>query len=252
MKKRLIAYPLVAILLFSFYQYGRGIWYPIALKVIGKQTTSEVIDTYGDKTKSNLSPLFSKAGLSYPPKKLALVAFKDTEILELWASKDDVNYSLITQYPIKAASGILGPKLKEGDRQVPEGIYKIIDFNPNSSYHLSMKLNYPNSYDLKHANAEGRDQPGTNIFIHGSSVSIGCLAMGNPAIEQLFSLVYATGKSNTSVLISPTDPSKNRLAVPKDTPTWTSDLYEKITYQYSRINSKYNKCKHQECGVSSL
>ena len=99
-----------------------------------------------------------------------------------------------------------------------------------------MKINYPNAYDLKHANAEGREQPDTNIFIHGRAVSIGSLAMGDPAIEQLFSLVYATGKSNTTVLISPTDPSKSKLVVPQDAPAWTSDLYEKITNEYSTIN----------------
>lgn len=212
---------------------------------MGKKTVAEVINTYSEPTLNKLVPLFEKESITYPPKKLALMAFKDTNILELWASNEDSEYKLITSYPIKAASGELGPKLREGDRQVPEGIYKIIGFNPNSSYHLSMKLNYPNEFDLKHAEAEGRSEPGTNIFIHGRSVSIGCLAMGDPAIEQLFSLVYATGRENTTVLISPTDPSKNKLVVPSNAPAWTSNLYQNIEGHYQEINSKHNKSRHR-------
>ncbi len=217
------------------YQYGRAIWYPVAIQFMGKKTVEDVISLYGENSKKELEPLFIKKGLSYPPNKLALVAFKDTGILELWAS-DDTDYKLVTSYPIKAASGKLGPKLREGDRQVPEGVYKITGFNPNSSFHLSMKLNYPNDFDLMHANKEGRDQPGTNIFIHGRATSIGCLAMGDSVIEQLFSLVYATGRSNTLVLISPTDPSKSSLIPPSNSPGWVSVLYKDIELAYGRIN----------------
>ena len=199
------------------------------------KTVSDVIKTYGELAKNELLPLFKKNAINYPPKNIALIAFKDSKKLELWASNSDVNYSLITTYDIKAASGILGPKLREGDRQVPEGIYKIIGFNPNSAYHLSMKLNYPNSFDLRHAKAEGRNEPGTNIFMHGRAVSIGCLAMGDDVIEDLFSLVYATGRRNTKVIISPTDPSLGNLVVPLDAPSWTNELYENIEKQYSSV-----------------
>ena len=192
-----------------------------------------------DQTRQDLAPLFTKAGISYPSSKLALLAFKDTDELELWASDGIAAYTLIKRYPIKAASGKLGPKLREGDRQVPEGLYKISAFNPNSSYHLSMKINYPNSFDLAHAKAEGRNEPGTNIFIHGKAVSIGCLAMGDDAIEQLFTLVSIVGRANTTVLISPTDPSKGELLVPSDAPKWTPELYEKIKAQYALINQAY-------------
>jgi murein L,D-transpeptidase YafK len=244
-KKRLLVYPLILLSIFLFYQFGRGIWYPVATKFMGKKTVAEVIETYSEPTLEELAPFFNKESITYPPKKLALVAFKDTNVLELWASNEDSKYKLITSYPIKAASGELGPKLREGDRQVPEGIYKIIGFNPNSSYHLSMKINYPNEFDLKHAEAEGRDEPGTNIFIHGRAVSIGCLAMGDPAIEQLFALVHATGRENTTVLISPTDPSKNKFVVPSNTPEWIGDLYQKIETHYQTINSKHNKSRQR-------
>lgn len=245
MKKILLILTFLVIAVYSFYNYGRSFWYPIALQFMDKRTVAEVIEVYGQKSQEFFTPFFNNAGLSYPPKRLALVAFKDTNTLELWASNEDSNYVFVKSYPIKAASGVPGPKLREGDRQVPEGIYKIIGFNPNSSYHLSMKLDYPNEYDLKHAEAEGRNEPGTNIFIHGRAVSIGCLAMGDPAIEQLFSLVYATGRENTTVLISPTDPSKNKLVVPIGAPKWTSELYRNIERQYEKINWKHNKLKNE-------
>ncbi len=228
----------IVIFTFVFYQYGRGIWHPVALKVYGKKNVSEVIHTYQKSTKQALLPLLAQHGVNYPPSKLALIAFKDSEKLELWASNEDGHYSHITTYEIQGASGVLGPKLREGDRQVPEGLYKIIGFNPNSSYHLSMKLNYPNAFDLLHAKAEGRNEPGSNIFIHGRDLSIGCLAMGDVVIEQLFTLVYATGKVNTEVIISPTDPSLQKLKVPLQAPKWTADLYEDIKRRYEIITKK--------------
>lgn len=240
MKKGLIFYPLILLGILSFYLYGRSVWYPVALKFMEKRTVDDVINVYGEVTREEMALLFVDSGVAYPPDNMALIAFKDTRVLELWAANDGDNYQLIKSYPIKAASGELGPKLMEGDRQVPEGIYKIVGFNPNSAYHLSMKLNYPNSYDLSHAKSEGRDQPGSNIFIHGRAVSVGCLAMGDTAIEQLFSLVHATGKANTTVLISPTDPSKNELVVPAKAPAWTDNLYRRIKVSYGTINAKYN------------
>jgi murein L,D-transpeptidase YafK len=112
----------------------------------------------------------------------------------------------IHSYSVLAASGHNGPKLREGDRQVPEGFYRITSLNPNSSYHLSIKLNYPNAFDQQHADEEGRDHLGGDIFIHGKAASIGCLAMGDPAIEELFVMVEKVGRSNVQVIIAPHDP----------------------------------------------
>lgn len=223
------------------YQYGRAVWYPITVKLMGKRTVAEVITALNSKTEEDLSPLFLKNGISYPPKKLALIAFKDTDILQVWASNGDKAFKKIKEYPILAASGELGPKLKEGDRQVPEGLYKVVGFNPNSAYHLSMKINYPNAFDLQHAKEEGRNSPGSHIFIHGKSASIGCLAMGDSAIEALFTLVYKTGKDNTEILISPSDPSRVKLIPLTDSPDWVTGLYKKINTTHERITGKHNK-----------
>jgi murein L,D-transpeptidase YafK len=240
MKKRFVLYILI-IVTFLLYQYGRGLWYPTVVKIMGKKTVAEVIEALDKKTEEDLSPLFINSGISYPPKSLALIAFKDTDILEIWAANEDKQFKKIKEYPVLAASGKLGPKLMEGDRQVPEGLYKITGFNPNSSYHLSMKINYPNDFDLEHAKAEGRNSPGTNIFIHGKNASVGCLAMGDTAIEELFTLVYKTGKINTQVLISPSDPNRGKLITASESPTWVTDLYNKINSRHELITGKHNK-----------
>lgn len=205
------------------------------IKFTGKQTVAEVIEKLEVEVTKELSPLFLAKSISFPPNNLSLIAFKDSKELEIWASNEDRIFKFITSYNVKAASGILGPKLTEGDKQVPEGIYKIEGFNPNSSYHLSMKLNYPNAFDLQHAKNEGRSFPGTNIFIHGRSASIGCLAMGDPVIENLFYLVHATGLSNTQVIISPTNPSLSELNIPNGSPVWVGELYKDIVNEYSMV-----------------
>ncbi|WP_371734990.1 murein L,D-transpeptidase family protein [Aliikangiella sp. G2MR2-5] len=221
----------IAGLLFIF---GRSIWYPYYVNVVGQRSVLDVIEKYGVRAETSLAKEFDTAGMAYPPESVSFIAIKDTNALEVWAHIGEKS-KLIKTYPIKAASGVLGPKLIEGDRQVPEGIYKILHFNPNSSYHLSMKLDYPNSFDLKHAKKEGRNEPGTNIFIHGKAVSIGCLAMGDPAIEELFTLVHRVGKANVEVIITPVDPSENELVKPIGYGDWVDELYQNITVKINEI-----------------
>ncbi|MCW8930309.1 MAG: L,D-transpeptidase family protein [Gammaproteobacteria bacterium] len=211
---------------------------PIAKKVTGKKTTEEIIDLYGVKARKRLKPFFNQAGISYPPKKVTFLAIKDKSTFEIWAANDNTQYSFIRNYDIKKLSGINGPKLREGDKQVPEGLYKIVALNPNSAYHLSMKLNYPNQFDQKHASEEGRDEPGTNIFIHGKSVSVGCLAMGDSAIEELFVLTKETGLSNINVIISPSDPRIEKLKYDaKHYSSWVGELYKNIEKEILPYNN---------------
>lgn len=143
---------------------------------------------------------FTKAGVTYPPERIAILVFKEEKQLSLWADG-----KFIRHYAVTAASGHAGPKLREGDRQVPEGIYRIEYLNPNSSYHLSMKVSYPNDFDRRMARRDRRTRLGGDIFIHGKAVSIGCVAVGDRAIEELFELVKATGASKVRVIIAPND-----------------------------------------------
>ena len=224
----------LAVILLGFYHWGRSFWHPYYVSVVGMKSVDDVINDIGVSNEAKLQQAFDQAEFSYPPERVSLVAIKDTDILELWAHKAGHSKKIKT-YPIKAASGVLGPKLREGDFQVPEGIYNINAFNPNSSYHLSMKLNYPNAFDLKYAQIEGRTEPGTNIFIHGKAVSVGCLAMGDEAIEELFTLVHKVGRPNVKVIITPTDPDLGPLKVPEGSADWVKLLYQNIEAEIAQI-----------------
>ena len=103
---------------------------------------------------------------------ILIIAYKEEAILELYAkNKSDKIYKKICEYNIAEKSGALGPKRKEGDLQVPEGFYNIEIFNPASSYHLSLGINYPNASDK----IKGyKSKLGGDIFIHGSTATIGC------------------------------------------------------------------------------
>jgi murein L,D-transpeptidase YafK len=135
---------------------------------------------------------------------LFLRVFKKQGVLEVWGRNyGDAHFVLINTYPVCAASGVLGPKQRRGDGQVPEGFYVIDRFNPYSSFHLALGLNYPNRQDRQRAAAAGIHDPGGDIFIHGNCVSIGCLAMGNQASEEIYLLALtaraAAGHGNAKI-----------------------------------------------------
>jgi len=127
----------------------------------------------------------AEAGVDYPPRQLFLRAFKHESEVEAWGSDRDEPMKLIKTWPLTARSGVLGPKRREGDRQIPEGCYRVVIFNPKSNFHLSLGLDYPNAADLVHSDKE---KPGFDIYIHGSDRSIGCLAVGDDMIEELYLL----------------------------------------------------------------
>jgi murein L,D-transpeptidase YafK len=127
--------------------------------------------------------LFEGAGVEFPPHQLLLRVFKDEDLMEVWAGPREGKLRLITRYQICAASGSAGPKRKQGDWQVPEGFYTIDAFNDHSSYYLSMRISYPNRSDriLGHPK-----RPGSAIMIHGNCVSIGCLAMSDERMQEIW------------------------------------------------------------------
>ena len=140
---------------------------------------------------------------------------------------------------IEAASGTAGPKLREGDYQVPEGMYAIEAFNPNSRFHLSLKLDYPNAVDRQQAALEGRDQLGGDIFLHGKDVSVGCLAMGDAAIEELFVLVARTGIERVIVLLAPYDFRQRAVERDSSRPAWVEALYGSSTGSWANSPGRH-------------
>ena len=132
---------------------------------------------------ADVKALVEKAGLTYPVDEVYLRAFKQERQLELWAGKRGQPMVLVKTYPFCSASGELGPKRVEGDLQVPEGLYEVPEFNPTSSYHLSMKVSYPNQSDRVRSDPK---RPGGLIYLHGSCVSIGCIAIQDEPIEEVY------------------------------------------------------------------
>ena len=110
--------------------------------------------------------------------------FKEESLLEVWI-RSGAEYQHLKDYYICAYSGYLGPKLQEGDRQSPEGFYKVKKYqlNPNSKYHLSFNLGFPNKYDREH------NRTGSFLMVHGNCVSDGCYAMTDEKIEEIYTLV---------------------------------------------------------------
>lgn len=203
----------------------------------GQWTVRDVMQAYGKNINDNLNYYFKKANVSYPPREAILIAFKQEKKMELWA-RNQGEFRFIRDYFIMAASGNPGPKLHEGDRQVPEGIYRITDLNPNSHYHLSMRINYPNEFDLFHAAEEGRTHLGSDIYIHGSNASIGCLAMGDAPIRELFILAAQVGIENLKVVIAPHDPRAYPLQADQENlPEWTPELYAMISHEIETVIS---------------
>jgi hypothetical protein len=204
-----------------------------------RKTVSDRVKEFGETVHQRLAPRFSKVGVAYPPKHMTLVGLKQERMLEVWVAGQAGEFRLLETLPILGASGTLGPKLAEGDRQVPEGLYRIESLNPNSSFHLALLVNYPNSFDKAKGKLDGRTNLGSDIMIHGSSASVGCLAMGDQAAEDLFVLAAETGINNITVILSPVDFRTKALpATQPSLPSWTPELYAQIKGELNKLKTQ--------------
>ena len=124
---------------------------------------------------------------------ILIVAYKyEQEVVLFGKNKADTKYQKLETYKICHLSGLLGPKRKHRDGQVPEGFYNVDRFNPKSNYHLSFGINYPNLSDKIKSNAS---HLGGNIFFLGACVTIGCLPMTDDKIEEIYTYTI-NAKSN--------------------------------------------------------
>lgn len=176
-----------------------------------------------------LEEKFKSAKVAWPPAEVALVTIKDEKAVELHTRSEGGVWKFVHRYPVLAASGKSGPKLQQGDRQVPEGIYSISYLNPASRYHVSMRVNYPNAFDRQMAAKDKRKNLGGDIMIHGKAVSAGCIAVGDEAAEELFVLAANVGLDKVKVVIAPSDFRRNGLppANPAQ-PEWVPGLYAQV------------------------
>ena len=233
----LLASLLILIVSIPFHRKIRREFESFLQTVRGKYTVNDRIKKYGKIVENRLKGDFKKIAMPYPPEYLVYICFKQEHTLEIWVSKDNKTYKFLKSYPILALSGVLGPKLKEGDNQVPEGLYTIDSLNPNSAFHLSIRLSYPNNFDKQKGKEDNRTDLGSDIMIHGKTCSTGCLAMGDQAAEDLFVLSALTGIDNVKIIISPVDFRINKL--PKNMPQ-----LPKLTLNlYSELKTELQKYK---------
>ncbi len=173
-----------------------------------------------------LRQTLTEAGLRYGAP-VYLRVLKEPMELELWMEKGASDrWQLFKRYRIANHSGTLGPKQREGDLQAPEGFYEVTlnRLNPRSNFHLSFDLGYPNAYDRHHG------RTGSLIMVHGSNVSIGCFAMTDPVIEEIYLLLEAAlrgGQNAVPVHCFPFRPTEERLAEAAESewlPFWREEL----------------------------
>lgn len=138
--------------------------------------------------------------------------FKQEHKLELWLKRADGRYALFRDYDICRFSGELGPKLREGDKQSPEGFYRVAakQLNPNSRHHLSFNLGFPNAYDRQ------LGRTGSALMVHGGCSSVGCYAITDANVDEVYAVVEAAlakGQDAVDVHVFPFRMTARALAV---------------------------------------
>lgn len=214
----------LGLVMVAFSGSARNRAYSIYTRLRGRATVEDRLTELNPRVRDLLGAQCDEMGVSYPPSRLVLVVLKHEGVLQVYGPNQADAMQCIAVYRILGASGELGPKLREGDRQVPEGLYRVVSLNPNSQYHLSMELDYPNEFDRQVAAREGRTNLGGDIFIHGSDASVGCLAMGDAAIEELFVLAADVGLDSIEIVIAPLDLRESQLP-DHLCGGWRDDLY---------------------------
>ena len=143
-----------------------------------------VREAFSEK-ENGLSNQCENLGVQWDDLNIFIRALKREEILQVWVKNDlDLKFKKLKEYPFSAFSGKLGPKRKQGDFQIPEGVYKIDRFNPASLFHLSLGINYPNAADKKKSSPPF----GGDIFIHGDEQTIGCIPITDDLIREVYVL----------------------------------------------------------------
>jgi len=172
--------------------------------------------------------------------------FKREFELEVWMKRDGRFQRFVT-YPVCMWSGDLGPKLRQGDRQAPEGFYTVdsTQLNPESKYHRSFNLGFPNAFDQ----ANGRT--GSLLMVHGDCRSIGCYAMTDPVIDEIWTLITSAlgaGQKRFQVQVFPfrmTERNMERHATQPDAAFWTQLKVGHELFEREHLPPTVNVCRGQ-------
>jgi len=207
-----------------------AVWFGMRDIPPDRQAVDDRLDQFGSEARTRLLPKFLRAGIAYPPRNVILVGLKQERRLQIYAAGYDGVFRFIDDRPILAAAGGPGPKLRAGDRQVPEGIYKIRYLNPNSVAYVSLMIGYPNAFDLARAKEDGRTDLGGDIVIHGPTTgTAGCLALTEEAVDDVFTLAADSGVPNMRIIIAPNDLRQRELPQRAKAIPWAKALYTTIS-----------------------
>ena len=191
------------------------------------RSVEEVTELFAGIARSRYAGACRRGGIAWPPKRLVLLAFKREKTLEVWGGNESGRYARLATHPVLAASGGDGPKRRQGDEQVPEGFYDLTELNPNSAFHLSIRVDYPNQEDIRNS-SRAIPAMGGDIYIHGNQLSIGCLAIGDRGIEELFTLAALIPPGARRIIIAPFDFRKRPKAPLPDEAPWVLNLYGRM------------------------
>ena len=215
-----------------------------------QQKSPRVKGAYEEKEKL-VKELFSAKGMELGSTDIFIRAFKQEAQLEIWAKKHTENvFKLIKTYEICASSGVLGPKRKQGDSQVPEGFYEIDRFNPSSNFYLSLGLNYPNRSDKILGN---KANYGGDIFIHGNCVTIGCMPLTDDKIKEVYLMAVEARSGGQQKIHVHVFPCRMNATGMKSLETQFSDKTSLIAFWKNiRIGYDFFEEKHSLPTVSVL
>jgi murein L,D-transpeptidase YafK len=175
-----------------------------------KQARVKVAYAHKEQT---IKQYFKNLDLQYEGFQLFIRAFKHEKILEVWIKEKGADtFSRLHTYDFCTSSGVLGPKRRLNDLQIPEGVYQINHFNPQSNFYLSLGLNYPNASDKI---LSDQQHPGGDIYIHGNCVTVGCIPITDEKIKELYVLAVEArnnGQEKIPVHVFPAKLSNDELA----------------------------------------
>ncbi len=176
------------------------------------QRQHERVDAAYREKEATVKSYFHSKNLSNEKYSLFIRAFKKEMKLEAWVkTNSNDKFVLLQTYDFCTTSGFVGPKRKQGDLQIPEGVYYLNHFNPVSNFHLSLGINYPNDSDKI---LSDKKKPGSAIYIHGNCVTVGCIPITDDKIKELYILAVDAkngGQEKIPVHIFPTKLSQNGL-----------------------------------------
>lgn len=176
---------------------------------------------------------------------IMLRIFKKDSELEVWKKTHTGRYALLETYEICKWSGKLGPKFKEGDRQAPEGFYTVNKYqmNPNSQYHLSFNMGFPNRYDRSHG------RTGSHLMIHGACSSAGCYSMTDEKVEEIYAMArdsLAGGQERFQIQAYPFRMTTKNMVEHRDNPYF--DFWKMLKrghdqFEITRVPPKVDVCE---------